>query len=252
MSVKQLPRTTQKSASRRNNVMGNNVLPNNVMRKPALPARPSMPARLRGEEPLNALTHALGGIASLIGGLALLTSQPGARVDDLVCCCLFGVTLTGTYAVSSLSHAVTAPRRKFLLRAWDQGIIYLLIVGTYTPILWKFMPLYVSGPALALLWPAAAAGFVAKVVFHHRIDDRFSAVSYVALGWLPALALCCYVPWACLQWIILGGVLYTAGVIFLKLDDRFRYFHAAWHLFVMAASACHFYAVFRFVLPPGV
>jgi hypothetical protein len=91
-------------------------------------------------------------------------------------------------------------------------------------------------PVLVLLWGAALLGFASKVLVKHRIDHTFSPLPYVALGWLPAMILTPFVPLACLAWMALGGVLYTVGVIFLVLDHRVRYFHAAWHLFVMGAA----------------
>jgi hemolysin III len=178
----------------------------------------------------------------------MVVAYVGAPRANLIASGVFMLLLTLTYAVSSASHAVSAPRRKYLWRAWDQGVIYLLIVGTYTPFWSNFAPQTLMAPTLALVWCAALVGFVSKVVYHWRVDERFSAVSYVALGWVPALGMCYYVPWDCLQWIALGGVLYTVGVPFLTFDKRVPYFHTVWHFSVITASACHFYAVCRFVL----
>ena len=74
---------------------------------------------------------------------------------------------------------------------------------------------------------------------------------YVTLGWLPAMILPPFVPLACLALLALGGVLYTLCVIFLVLDHRVRYFHAAWHLFVLGGSTCHYFAILSFVVLPG-
>ncbi len=116
-------------------------------------------------------------------------------------------------------------------------MVYLLIVGTYTPLMWKYVPAAILWPMLALIWAAAAAGFYSKVFVHHRIDGRFSALTYLALGWVPAMVLIGYVPRGSMTWIALGGVSYTVGVLFLTFDRRVRYFHAVWHLFVMLGSA---------------
>ncbi len=205
---------------------------------------------MRSEEPVNTATHAFGCIAAAAGGAAMLLDGHDAPLGCLITSLLFAAMLSLTYGVSALSHAVQTVERKYLLRAWDQGVIYLLIVGSMTPLLYKFVPVPLMVPVLALSWAAAIAGFVSKVVFRHRIDDTFSPVSYIALGWIPSLALCCYLPWGCLLWIAGGGVLYTVGVIFLRLDARVRYFHAIWHLFVLSASSCHFYAIYRCVLTP--
>ena len=201
---------------------------------------------IRDEEPINAVTHSIGCVLSLCATVTLIVLA-GAWSSQLFACLIFSVALTTVYAVSALSHAVSEPQQKFLLRAWDQGVIYLLIVATYTPFLWKYTPTQVMIATLTAIWLAAIAGFISKVVFLHRIDDRFSPVTYIALGWLPALAVCCYVPWDCLQWIAVGGIVYTVGVFFLSFDRRVPYFHSVWHLSVIAASACHFYAVYRFV-----
>ena len=96
-------------------------------------------------------------------------------------------------------------------------------------------------------WIAALLGFYSKVVASHRVQEKFSVVSYLALGWIPALALLYYSPLECLGWIALGGVFYTAGTWFLIQDQR-RYFHAIWHIFVILGSACHWYAIYSCVL----
>ena len=94
---------------------------------------------------------------------------------------------------------------------------------------------------------AAAWGMVRKVVGQHRIE-RFSSQSYLLMGWLPGLALCGFVPVSCFVWILLGGISYSAGTLFLMRDHKHPSFHPIWHLFVMLASACHFYAVYRFTI----
>ena len=86
------------------------------------------------------------------------------RVDirDALACGIYATTLMAMYFVSALSHAVRRPQQKELLRAWDQGLVYLLIVGTYTPLVWKFVPSPILWPALLLTWGAALAGFASK------------------------------------------------------------------------------------------
>ena len=200
------------------------------------------------EENVNTAIHGLGFLLSLAGIAAMLCAATGADMKDAAACLVYATTLTAMYAVSALSHAVRDPARKQLLRAWDQGVIYFLIVGNYTPLMWKFVPTGVTWSVLPLLWLAAAAGFYSKVVLQHRVDGRFSAATYLLLGWLPALCLVNYLPWACLGWVLAGGLCYTAGVPFLKFDRKVRYFHAVWHVFVVLGSACHFYAVYVHVL----
>jgi hemolysin III len=209
------------------------------------------PPRDEHEEFANTLTHAAGVVLSVVGGAALLSSC--AHWTVAVACGLYALTLVATYAASALSHGVRRPDWKRLLSIWDQGVIFLLIIGTYTPFLVAYIPSAWTMPVLVILWGAALLGFASKVLAKHRIDHTFSPLPYVALGWLPAIILAPFVPLACLAWMAAGGVLYTVGVIFLVLDRRVRYFHAAWHLFVLGGSACHYIAILSFVvLPSGI
>jgi hemolysin III len=216
-----------------------------------MPGTAPYPPRDEHEEFANTLTHAAGVVLSVAGGVALLSSRTHWTVA--VACGLYALTLVATYAASALSHGVQRPDWKHLLSVWDQGVIFLLIVGTYTPFLVAYLPAAWTMPVLLLLWGAALLGFASKVLVKHRIDHTFSPLPYVALGWLPAMILAPFVPLACLAWMALGGVLYTVGVIFLVLDHRVRYFHAAWHLFVLGGSSCHYFAILSFVvLPRGI
>ena len=209
------------------------------------------PPRDAHEEFANTLTHGAGVVLSVAGAVALLSSCSHWSVA--LACGLYAVTLVATYAASALSHGVQQPDWKHLLGVWDQGVIFLLIIGTYTPFLVAYLPSSWTMPVLVLLWGAALLGFASKVLVKHRIDHTFSPLPYVALGWLPAMILAPFVPLACLLWMAVGGVLYTVGVIFLVLDRRVRYFHAAWHVFVLGGSSCHYFAILSFVvLPTGI
>ncbi len=203
---------------------------------------------LRDEETVNAALHGLGFVLSLLGTAAIMATWQGGGVGRAIACGIYPVTLVLVYAVSTLSHAVQRPRAKHVLRTWDQGAIYLLIVGNYTPFAWAYMPTRFIGWFLAAIWGAALLGLFSKVVVRYRVHDTFSSLSYVALGWLPALPLIRSVPANCLIWMAVGGVSYTVGTLFLKLDDRYRYFHAAWHVFVIVGSACHYYGVFAYAV----
>jgi hemolysin III len=207
------------------------------------------PPRDAKEEFANALTHGAGVVLSLAGAAVLLCICSHWAVT--LACGLYALTLVATYAASSLSHGVQRPDWKHVLTVWDQGVIFLLIVGTYTPFLVAYLPTAWTLPVLVLLWGAALLGFASKVLVQHRVDHTFSPVPYVALGWLPAMILMPCVPIECMACLAVGGVLYTVGVIFLVLDHRVRYFHAAWHLFVLGGSACHYFVILAFVVLPN-
>ena len=133
-------------------------------------------------------------------------------------------------------------------RALDQAFIYLLIVGTYTPFSLHFWDAVSANTLLVLMWGIAILGFVGKVFFAHRVS-RVSVLSYIVLGWMPVVGLPFHDHWnvACMLWVLAGGIVYSAGTIFLLNDQRASWCHPVWHLFVIVASVIHFVAVVKFV-----
>jgi hemolysin III len=210
--------------------------------------------RANGEEILNSITHGAG-LAMAAAGSVALVGYAGAHADGwrMAGCVVFAVTLTAVYAASTLSHLAQRRPWRHFFRTWDQALIYLLITGTYTP----FALTYLRGGAwwllTAAMWTIALYGFAAKVLFKQRID-AISVSLYLALGWLPAIGIPQYLdimPAACMLWILGGGVLYTVGAAFLMLDHKWFFFHAIWHVMVIAGSACHYFAVWRYVAGEG-
>jgi hemolysin III len=207
-------------------------------------------SRTLAEEIVNSVTHGIGLILSLVGSLILLVrvlSQPD--MWRLLGCGVFATALVVVYAASTLSHAVARPAWRRVFRILDQGCIYLLIVGTYTPFALEYLRFGWWWLFFLLMWTAALVGFLSKLLLMHRID-AVTIWSYLLLGWLPIIPTWIYldlVPWGALAGILVGGLCYTAGTVFLILDCRRLHFHAIWHLFVVAGSVCHFCAVFLFV-----
>jgi len=204
------------------------------------------PAERLSEEFGNCLTHAVGTLLSLAGAVVLLGRLDASANPFLFLgCAVYLATLVAVYLCSTLSHFFQQPRLRRAFRILDQAFIYLLIVGTYTPV----AAAYLHGGRLNLLlwamWIIALIGFVSKTLLRHRIDG-ISTVAYVVLGWMPMLAAgsaWILIPKPALLWFFAGGVCYTVGVLFLVRDTRVRYFHVVWHLFVMAGSACHFFSI---------
>jgi hemolysin III len=148
------------------------------------------------------------------------------------------------YLASTLYHALPHSRAKRVFRIIEHSAIFLLIAGTYTP----FTLGVLRGPwgswLLALVWGLALAGILLKVVGGVRYPVLSTSI-YVAMGWLVVIAirpLSLRVPTAGLVWLVLGGVAYTAGVPFFA-TTRLRFGHFIWHLFVLAGTICHFFAV---------
>lgn len=207
------------------------------------------PSRTPQQERLNAATHGAGFFLSLMGTAVLFQSAPQMPLGRAVACGVYVTTLIAVYAVSALSHAVQHPGRKHVLRIWDQGLIYLLIAGTYTPLVWVYVPAGLRWWALLAIWAAAITGKLLKVIGRRRVSNM-STQTYLWLGWFPALLLLYFAPAASCLWMIVGGLCYTCGTIFLINDRHQRHFHAVWHIFVMLGSACHFCAIYGAVASP--
>lgn len=199
------------------------------------------------QEVINAWTHGLGCLLSIPAGIGLYRLAAENRNELVYACVTYSLSLTAMYLFSALSHAFRNPDLRHRFRAYDQGFIYVLIAGTFTP----FVCSYVAGGSrlalLASIWLAAAIGFYSKVFARHRIDNM-TAVWYILLGWLPSMVLLAYVSLACFTAMAIGGLLYTLGTFFLHNDHRSWYFHAIWHLMVILASACHYAAITVFTI----
>ncbi|MEE8450689.1 MAG: hemolysin III family protein [Thermoguttaceae bacterium] len=204
------------------------------------------------EEAANTITHGLGLLLSILGAIALAIWVLRERdFWRLLGGMIYASSLVAVYATSTLSHGCSAPNRKRFFRMLDQGFIYVLIVATYTPFSLVFLR---TGPwwlFLAVMWALAMFGFLSKILLAHRIDGA-SVWLYVVLGWMPVVAatsLARFVPGTGLWWMLIGGLCYTVGTVFLIFDNRVRHFHALWHVFVIAGSACHFFVILLFVAP---
>ncbi|HEY3394014.1 MAG TPA: hemolysin III family protein, partial [Lacipirellulaceae bacterium] len=143
--------------------------------------------RSAADELVNAATHGLGFVLALVGAL-VMAAGVRAQADPWLAlgCGLYLASLVAVYAMSTLSHSASSPRWKTLFRRLDQGCIYVLIVATYTPLSLAYLRGGFWWSILGAMWAAALIGFVAKVFFAHR-TEAVSLVSYLALGWMPAL-----------------------------------------------------------------
>ena len=206
------------------------------------------------EEIANAITHGIGLLLSIAGFVVLLVlAALRGTAWHIVACSIYGATLICLYAASTLYHAVISPRVKRALRIFDHSAIYLLISGTYTP----FLLVSLRGPwgwsLLGVIWGLALAGVLFKFWFVERFAILSTAV-YIAMGWLVVIAakpVITHLSLTAIIWLLAGGLAYTGGVIFFAAK-RIPYSHAIWHLFVLAGSICHYFAVLSTVIPPRI
>jgi hemolysin III len=203
-------------------------------------------AQTSGEEIANSVSHGLGFVAAVASAPVLIaTTAQSGRAVNVVGASIFAATMMLLYCASTVYHAVTHRRAKALLKKLDHGAIFLLIAGTYTP----FTLGALNGPTgwtlLAIVWALAAAGVTLKAF--DRIEHPVASLAlYLVMGWLCMFAverLFEKVPLPGLALLAAGGFAYMAGVAFFATDSRVRYGHFIWHLFVLAGTGCHFFAV---------
>ena len=212
--------------------------------------------RLR--EPVNGLTHLAGALLACIGLAVLLTTAASAgRADQLLAFGVFGFSLILLYTASALYHLLPlSPAGVARLRRADHVAIFLLIAGTYTP----FCLLALDGGwrvgLLGLVWGLALFGVLLKLLWMDA-PRWLSVTLYVGMGWVAVVAapaLLRSVPDGGIIWVLAGGLIYSAGALVYGLRRPNPMpgvfgFHELWHLFVVAESACHFWAVLRYIAP---
>ncbi|MGD9722582.1 MAG: hemolysin III family protein [Pirellulales bacterium] len=199
----------------------------------------------------NRVTHGIG-LALAVVGTAVLVNATARYGDALqvIGVSVYGATLISVYAASTLSHTFEQPRLRHFFRTVDQVCIFLLIAGTFTPMSLTFFRHGWWWALFTSVWAVSLVGIVAKLFYTRLHNVALSA--YVMNGWLPLVAIKPIVetaPPGALWWMLAGGLFYTAGTVFLMRDDRVPIFHAVWHVFVILGSACHYYAMYAYVVP---
>jgi hemolysin III len=199
----------------------------------------------------NVVTHGIGLILSIVGAVILIARCCRRGDAGLIAgCTLFSTALIAVYAASTLSHAPLRPQLRHLFRRLDQGFIYILIAGSCMPFALTYLRTAWWFLFFGLMWSVALCGFVSKTLFSHRVE-AVTIWSHLLLAWMPIAT----VPWliqavpaAALWWMLVGGLLYTCGTLFLVCDNRHPFLHAVWHVFVIAGSTCHFLTILFFVV----
>jgi len=203
------------------------------------------------EEIFNSITHGIGipiSIAALVV-MVIFSSLYGNAVH-IVSSLIFGVSLILLYTASTLYHSFRKPVIKHTFKILDHSCIYVLIAGTYTPFLLVTLRGTLGWSMFALVWSLTVIGVLFKIFFIHRFAI-LSTIAYIVMGWLIIFAikpLMHVLPGGGLTLLICGGLAYTLGTIFYSWE-KLPFNHAIWHSFVLAGSACHFFAIMFYVVP---
>ncbi|WP_091775177.1 PAQR family membrane homeostasis protein TrhA [Piscibacillus halophilus] len=206
----------------------------------------------RKEEAVNAFTHGLGALLSIAGLVILIIfSSIHGTVWHVVSVTVYGVTMLIMYLSSTIVHALKDGRAKDIFLFIDHSSIYLFIAGTYTPILLVLLRGPIGWTLFGVIWGVSILGIIFKIFF----VKRFMVVStliYIFLGWFIVFVwnpLAQEMAVRGLIFLVIGGILYSVGSIFYMWRG-FPYHHAVWHLFVVAGSAFHFFAILFYIVLP--
>lgn len=201
------------------------------------------------EEKFNVISHFVGLLLS-IAALVLLVVKASlmGNVWHIVSFSVYGLSLIVLYLASTLYHNAKNPIKRAKLNIFDHAAIYVLIAGSYTPFTLVTLNGTVGWVLFGLTWGAALAGVVFKIFFIGKFD-KLSTVMYVLMGWMVVFAMKPLYENLSPQglfWLIMGGVFYTVGAVFYA-QNKLKFNHAIFHIFVLLGSASHFVSIFFFV-----
>lgn len=201
------------------------------------------------EEIANAVSHGLGALLSVAGLTLLLSyaivSQDATRITSFA---IYGTSLVVLFVSSTLYHALVAEKAKKLFKLLDHCAIYLLIAGTYTPLMLITLQGALGYTLLAIVWIIAIGGIIFKISCGHKYKV-ISLITYIGMGLISLTIihrLYQELSGGGLALLAAGGAVYLLGVIFY-VQRKIPFNHAIWHLFVLGGAACHFFMMLFYV-----
>lgn len=198
-----------------------------------------------GEEIANAVSHGVGSLLAIAACVIVIVRAAfHSTAIGIVSACIYGASLVILYTFSSLYHSLTNRKAKSVFRIFDHCSIFLLILGTYTPIcLWML-----KGALGWVLFGINAFCSVLGIVLNSinlKKFQKLSMVLYILMGWSVIMSIknvIAIIPFAGMMFLLIGGLLYTFGIIFYKMK-RIKYMHFIWHLFVLGGSIVHYFFI---------
>ncbi len=202
------------------------------------------------EEIANSVSHGLGCVFAILGTGLLLNKaiDHQGSLCEIISYALYGGSMILLFLASTLYHGVASASIKLRLKKLDHCAIYLLIAGTYTPFLMIGLQSRLAYSLMGVIWSLALLGIVFKLHFVHRFL-ALSLITYLLMGWLSLVViwqLATRLPPACVWLLVLGGIIYSLGVIFYA-NPRIPFNHAIWHGFVLAGAVSHFCAIYFYI-----
>lgn len=201
------------------------------------------------EEQLNTISHGIGALLGIAGLVLLIVNDTEKTEWSLFSVIVYGISIIILFTASTLYHAMKGEKRKHYFRIVDHISIYILIAGTYTPVLLITLEQSLGWTLFWTVWGVAAFGVILKLFFTGRFEI-FSTSLYLIMGWLIVFDfsnLSDAIGDQGILWLFAGGMFYTVGIIFYAFQ-RILYNHVIWHLFVLAGAISHFFMIFWYVI----
>lgn len=200
------------------------------------------------EERLNALTHAIGAVLGIVALVLLIVYNSNKTDYSLFSVIVYGLSIIILFSASTLYHSVKDEGKKHYFRIIDHVSIYLLIAGTYTPVLLITLSESLGWTLFYVVWGIAAFGVILKLFFTGKFEV-FSTLLYLVMGWLIIFDFSnvSNIFGDGILFLFAGGLAYTVGIVFYAIH-RIPYNHVIWHLFVLAGAIFHFFMIFFYVI----
>ncbi|MBT8244723.1 MAG: hemolysin III family protein [Winogradskyella sp.] len=208
-----------------------------------------MSVQSKQEELLNSWSHGLGTILGIVGLIFLITGVDSSKPWYLLSVVIYGISIIILFAASTAYHAVSKYDLKKKFRIVDHISIYLLIAGTYTPVLLITLSNSLGWQLFYAVWGIALFGVILKLFFTGRFEI-FSTLLYLVMGWLIVFdfsTLSEIMHPNGILWLFAGGMFYTVGIIFYTIH-KIPFNHVIWHFFVLAGAICHFFMIYEYVI----
>ncbi len=217
--------------------------------KTPAPHHPNVPSWYEKEELANTITHFSAFLIAIVGLVFLLIrAAEFGTTRTIVACSIYGACVLITFLTSAIYHSSHAPKLRRIFHVLDHMVIYFMIAGTYTPFTLITLRGAWGWSLFGIIWGLAGIGLIFKIFFTGRFNLLSTAI-YVMMGWMAIIAIVPIIealPAGGLFWLILGGALYTLGVIFF-LMETVPFAHTVWHMFVIAGALAQFICIYQYV-----
>ncbi|MGN1034183.1 MAG: hemolysin III family protein [Oscillospiraceae bacterium] len=203
------------------------------------------------EELLNSISHGVGAVLAILGLVfGIIYTARLSCTKGVVGVSIYGATLILLYTMSTVYHAIKPSRAKAILRIFDHCSIYMLIAGSYTPVIICLYNGLARAIFLSITWGIALFGIALNII-GLEIFEKLSLTCYLVMGWQVVFMLKQVLKSVTSKGILLlvvGGLCYTVGAAIYVLGKKYKYMHSVWHIFVLAGSVFHYFSILFYII----